>query len=154
MNISLDFVFLSYLLQFVKSQVNRQDLILGYRWEDKRLRHLYTPYSKMAATQDGLGRVARKRGIEGHGRQHSQWRPFETTLCLVHRFWRRMSFLAVNSTEEMRIDWRILSWSFGLSVVAIRAKDCPQKRNFVLSPQNNNPRCCGLDSQSLHSLSG
>ena len=26
-----------------------------------------TPYSKMAATQDGLGRVARKRGIEGHG---------------------------------------------------------------------------------------
>ena len=28
-----------------------------------------TPYSKMAATQDGLGRVARKRGIEGHGTQ-------------------------------------------------------------------------------------
>ena len=27
----------------------------------------HTPYSKMAATQDGLGRVARKRGIEGHG---------------------------------------------------------------------------------------
>ena len=24
----------------------------------------------MAATQDGLGRVARKRGIEGHGTQH------------------------------------------------------------------------------------
>ena len=24
-----------------------------------------TPYSKMAVTQDGLGRVARKRGIEG-----------------------------------------------------------------------------------------
>ena len=46
----------------------------------------HTPYSKMAATQDGLGRVARKRGIEGHGTQHSQWRPFETTLCLVHRF--------------------------------------------------------------------
>ena len=47
-----------------------------------------TPYSKMAATQDSLGRVARKRGIEGHGTQHSQWRPFETktTLCLVHRF--------------------------------------------------------------------
>ena len=45
-----------------------------------------TPYSKMAATQDGLGRVARKRGIEGHGTQHSQWRPFETILCLVHRF--------------------------------------------------------------------
>ena len=45
-----------------------------------------TPYSKMAATRDGLGRVARKRGIEGHGIQHSQWRPFETTLCLVLRF--------------------------------------------------------------------
>ena len=26
----------------------------------------HTPYSKMAATQDGLCRVARKRGIEGH----------------------------------------------------------------------------------------
>ena len=28
-----------------------------------------TPYSKMAATQDGLGRVARKQGIEGQGTQ-------------------------------------------------------------------------------------
>ena len=39
----------------------------------------YTPYSKMAATHDGLGRVARKRGIEGHGTQeilrgnHREW---------------------------------------------------------------------------------
>ena len=32
-------------------------------------RFIHTPYSKMAATQDGLGRVARKRGIEGHGTQ-------------------------------------------------------------------------------------
>ena len=32
---------------------------------DKSYNH--TPYSKMAATKDGLGRVARKRGIEGHG---------------------------------------------------------------------------------------
>ena len=30
-----------------------------------------TPYSKMAATQDALGRVARKRGIEGHGTRDS-----------------------------------------------------------------------------------
>ena len=42
-----------------------------------------TPYSKMAATQDSLGRVAWKRGIEGHGtreRLHRRrssriWRP-------------------------------------------------------------------------------
>ena len=27
----------------------------------------------MAATQDGLGRVARKRGIEGHGTQEIPW---------------------------------------------------------------------------------
>ena len=26
----------------------------------------YTPYSKMAAASDDLGRVARERGIEGH----------------------------------------------------------------------------------------
>ena len=33
----------------------------------------HTPYSKMAATQDGLGQVARKRGIEGHGTQEILW---------------------------------------------------------------------------------
>ena len=27
---------------------------------------LYTPYSKMAADADDLGRLARERGIEGH----------------------------------------------------------------------------------------
>ena len=36
---------------------------------------MHTPYSKMAATQDGLGRVARKRGIEGHGTRDSTREP-------------------------------------------------------------------------------
>ena len=35
----------------------------------------HTPYSKMAATQDGLGRGARKRGIEGHGTRDSTRQP-------------------------------------------------------------------------------
>ena len=39
----------------------------------------HTPYSKMAATQDSLGRVARKRGIEGHGTEEF----LEATLCPV-----------------------------------------------------------------------
>ena len=38
-------------------------------WEIGR----YTPYSKMAATQDGLGRVAWKRGIKGHGTNEIPW---------------------------------------------------------------------------------
>ena len=33
----------------------------------------------MAATQDGLGRVARKRGIEGHGTQEILYTIYEAT---------------------------------------------------------------------------
>ena len=43
-------------------------LDLTYVFRSK-LNYCNTPYSKMAATQDGLGRVARKRSIEGQGSQ-------------------------------------------------------------------------------------